>query len=363
MELLVITSFNDAMSVLVETEKNFVLVKPEIEAQLRHCSVRINKLDSVLAYVPSKDLCSVLLKTERPHTRSQCTSKPVPTRRHPRVAHNNKTYHESDLISDEEPNRKRSKPTPCQDGPSEERMNSQNQITVHPAQRLPPVKTSSAEASDSPTNDDSSGNETELYTPESESESGPAPKGKFNITTKTLKKSKKYKCKHCELICDSSKSLTEHHQKKHKIMYCNICSKAFDNPTTYSRHLKSHTKTGQICSICGKCFAHASQLQTHQSVHSDQRHKCSHDGCSKSFKNLGDLTRHVKQHTGEVHQCPDCDYSNRDIRNFESHRFKHSQISQYTCEYCGKEFVYNTQYHRHIKNFECKLKGSESPKF
>ena len=351
------------MSVLVETEKNYVLVRPEIESLLRHCTVKLSKLDNVLAYVPQKKLCSVLTDHKRPHTRSQCAPKPVPVRRHPRGAHKKDTYCEPDLTSDDESRRKRSKPIPHHDGPSEERVIAQNQQTVHPKQRLPPSKPSSAESTDSPTTNNSSSAETEIYTPDSEPDSRPAPKGKFNITTKTLKKSKKYKCKYCEVICDSSKSLTDHHQHKHKIMYCKICNKAFNNPTTYNQHLKSHTKSGQACEICGKRFAYASQLKTHQSVHSNERHVCSHNNCSKSFKNLGDLTRHEKQHTGEKHQCPDCDYSSIDIRNFESHRFRHSQITQYSCEFCGEEFVYNTQYQRHIKDYKCKLKCSDSPEY
>ena len=96
----------DAMSVLVETEKSYVLVKPDIEAQLRHCTVNLTRMDTVLSYVPKKDLCSVLLGQNRPHTRSQCTPKPVPTRRRPRGAHNTKPYCESDLTSDDEPKRK-----------------------------------------------------------------------------------------------------------------------------------------------------------------------------------------------------------------------------------------------------------------
>ena len=50
------------------------------------------------------------------------------------------------------------------------------------------------------------------------------PKGKFLITTKSLKKSKNYKCKYCDIVCDSSKLLTDHHQQRHKIAYGSVCS-------------------------------------------------------------------------------------------------------------------------------------------
>ena len=190
-----------------------------------------------------------------------------------------------------------------------------------------------------------------------------ASKGVFKITVRGLKKVKKYHCKHCEKSCDSSKKLTEHQQQCHKILYCKVCNHAFNNPMTFSQHLKSHSSKGKICDQCGKAFAFKSQLDTHQSVHSKTRYKCTHSSCGCDFKNVGDLTRHLKLHKADVHQCPDCNYSNANIRNFESHWLKHSRITKYKCKICNKEFIYNTQYQRHLANQNCKPKRSDSPEF
>ena len=199
--------------------------------------------------------------------------------------------------------------------------------------------------------------ETKIYEP---SDNETVPKGKFRISTRTLKKVKNRKCKYCVFVCSTTNELSDHQKQQHRILYCNVCNKAFNNSTSYSRHLKSHTECGHQCDICKKTFAYASQLTTHQTVHSTEKHKCTVGTCTKSFKNVGDLTRHVKQHTAPKHQCPDCNYSNADLRNFESHRLRHSQILNYTCTLCSTEFVYNTQYQRHISY--C-VKGSESPEF
>ena len=72
--------------------------------------------------------------------------------------------------------------------------------------------------------------------------------------------------------------------------------------------------------------------------------------CQHSFKNQGDLKRHAAEHYRQPHECPDCNYKNSDIRNLESHRLKHTDINKYTCEKCGKDFRYNTQYRRHLKD-------------
>ena len=104
------------------------------------------------------------------------------------------------------------------------------------------------------------------------------------------------------------KLLTAHRNKSHKIMYCKKCSEAFNNKTTYKRHVRSHSNKGVSCSICGKSFVYQSQLNTHSMVHNDTRFSCNHNNCTKSFKNQGDLTHHLKLHTAPKHKCPDCDY-------------------------------------------------------
>ena len=274
-------------------------------------------------------------------------------------------YKELDTTSEEEVSRKQ--PTvkphakPGATGPSDDRISSQNNKTVYPTQRLLPIKPDTPITSLS--DKDNSDAATEPYEPDVKEEKTEAPKGAFQITVKSLKNTKKYRCKYCDKWFDRSRNLTDHHQKCHKIMYCKECNRAFNNSTTYSRHLKGHSSKGQICAICGKAFAYESQLKTHQSVHSTIRHKCTYKSCTHDFRNIRDLTRHLKQHSSEKHQCPDCEYSNADIRNFESHRLKHSRIAKFSCDVCQQEFIYNTQYQRHITEKKCRVKRTASSEY
>ena len=354
----------DAMRVLVETPAMSVYVNPSIERHLKSCSIQLSKIDNLLSFLPRKDYCKILTNTNGYHTRSRCKPKPKPVMRHPRAAQICDSYIESDLNSDDEPKKKKPKAIPTSDGPSVERIEAQNRQFEAPKQRVLPSTSfnsvpSSSSSSDTPiTEPDPESDDTEVYEP---SDNEDVPKGKFKISTRTLKRGKNCKCKYCDFVCSTANELSDHHTQKHRILYCNVCNKAFNNATSYSRHLKSHTERGHQCGICKKAFAYASQLTTHQSVHSTEKHKCTVGTCTKSFKNVGDLTRHVKQHTATKNQCPDCNYSNADLRNFESHRLRHSQIINYTCTLCNKEFVYNTQYQRHIK--ACGIKGSGSPEY
>ena len=353
---------HDGIRVLVEKEELYALVDPVVGLQLKNCTVRLKKIDDVLSFVPKKDACNVVLNMGRPHTRSQCTPKPPRTQRHPRKAHQRVNYHDNDITSEDEPLQKKLKIHPLGGGPSEDRIKAQNSRTDHPKQRELTI------LSNSENDSDHSDEDTRLYSPigdDSDSEpEQPAPKGKFTIRTKSLKKPRSHNCSFCDKKFDSAKLLVDHHNKCHKILYCGDCSRAFNNKTTYKRHVRSHSTKGVTCKDCGKNFAYQSQLNTHSAVHSNTRFKCDREKCDKSFKNIGDLTRHLKQHNAPKHKCPDCDYENADIRNFESHRLYHSRITKYYCEYCDEEFIYNSQLQRHLKDNVCKwIKRSASPDY
>ena len=263
-----------APSVLVETaadlKPEYVLVNPKIEQQIKQCSIKLTKIDSVLSYIPKQNLCQVLMHAGRPHTRSMCTPKPPKCGRGRTASLRTVNYKEPDTTSKEEVSRKRPlvkcRAKPGASGPSDDRINSQVNKTIHPIQRLLPIKSDTLITSSSDKDDSDAA--TEPYEPTDEDEMADVPKGAFKITVKSLKKTKKYHCKYCDKWFDSSKNLTDHHQKCHKILYCKKCNRAFNNPTTYSRHLKGHSSKGQICATCGKAFAYESQLKTLQSVHS-----------------------------------------------------------------------------------------------
>ena len=189
-------------------------------------------------------------------------------------------------------------------------------------------------------------------------------KGTFTTQSFYFKKSKKprkIRCKLCNTVCNSNKELTQHHQLKHNILYCDECSKAFNNPLSLAKHQYSHRELCFKCMDCDEEFAFGSKLKAHRISHRTfATHCCAYPNCKKHFKNKGDLTRHVKEHNVVVHECPDCPYKNSDIRNLASHRLTHTNIEKYVCELCSKTFRFSTQKRRHLNDRKCP-KLSNSP--
>ena len=124
-------------------------------------------------------------------------------------------------------------------------------------------------------------------------------KGTFTTKSFHLKKSKKphkIGCKLCDTVCNSNKELTQHHQLKHNILYCDKCSKAFNNPSSLAKHQYSHRELHYKCMDCDEEFAFESKLKAHRISHRTlATHCCAYPNCKKRFKNKGDLTRHVKE--------------------------------------------------------------------
>ena len=356
----------DGFCVLVETRvKPYVLVNPDVERKIKHCSVELSRIDGYISFVPERNVCSTILEAGRPHTRSRCAPKPPRVSRHPRSANKSVHYLESEMSSDDETGNNKAKSSQPGSGPSEDRIRAQTTRSDYPKQRPLTLQSYTPVAS---ANEEQSDADTELYyasgNNSSDDETLDVPKGAFKITTKSLKKPKNYKCLFCDKVCDDSKTLSAHKQNCDKMMYCTVCSRAFNNQTTYKRHVCSHSKEGVACDVCGKQFAYQSQLTTHSTVHSNVRLFCSKTDCGKSFKNKGDLKRHQNQHLSTKHKCPDCDYENYDIRNFESHRLYHSCITRYTCENCREEFIFNAQLRRHVASKSCTIaKPSSSPEY
>ena len=256
---------------------------------------------------------------------------------------------------------------PSASGPSAARVRAQSTSSIPLSSSLPGLTVPEVDPYDADTDIDTN---VHVETPQ-ESATKPtkstSKKGSINITSHTLKKTKtsrKYKCRMCAEKLSSVKELTIHHQTTHHILYCSMCSKAFNNPLSLARHEYEHKHHNHKCPKCDCTFAFESQVKAQMfSHHKNPSFFCVHPGCTRAFFNESDLTRHSKRHNGKWYQCIDCPYKDTDKRNYDSHSLSHSRIANYRCEDCGKEVVYNTQKRRHIRDNKCPVRFSKSPTY
>ena len=114
------------------------------------------------------------------------------------------------------------------------------------------------------------------------------PKGDFKTQSyglKCSKKPRKFGCKMCDNVCDSIHELSVHHQQSHNILYCDICTKAFNNPSLLARHKYVHRDSKFQCADCDQSFPFESTLKSHRVSHPTlASYFCSHGNCTKNLK-------------------------------------------------------------------------------
>ena len=136
-------------------------------------------------------------------------------------------------------------------------------------------------------------------------------------TAAELKKqcTRKFKCYLCQAIHPTEKALNQHFKAKHGGLDCADCGKGFSSPLSLKKHSYMHKLCSHSCHHCDKTFPFKLQRDFHENVHTTPRFYCTRSGCKSSFMRDSDLKLHQAMHDAEPLHCPDCNYSNPDIRN------------------------------------------------
>ncbi|XP_041673332.1 zinc finger protein 54-like isoform X2 [Cheilinus undulatus] len=128
---------------------------------------------------------------------------------------------------------------------------------------------------------------------------------------------------------------------------CGICNKTFFHKSTLTLHIKTHNEN--FCSICRQFFPHISDYNTHTCVPLYSSKTLSCELCGKAFANPSALRIHSVVHTGEKpFRCSFCGKGFTQKGNLNCHLRIHTGERPFCCVKCGKSFTQKVNLKHHM---------------
>ncbi len=163
-------------------------------------------------------------------------------------------------------------------------------------------------------------------------------------------------CDLCGQSYASKQSLTKHVNKVHKGLIppknimCDFCGKAFAYQSHLSEHMLSHASTRPfLCTQCGDTFKRSQHLKRHIQYKHDQvrDHSCHY--CGKAFFTKKDLSYHIASHTKEAtHICDVCGKCFILPSSLSRHKVTHTRERLWKCDVCQAQFMDSSVLRRHV---------------
>lgn len=183
------------------------------------------------------------------------------------------------------------------------------------------------------------------------------------------------RCDQCGKVFHKQHKLQEHvkwfHGPQPERHQCNICNKVLHTLASYNSHLKLHNEDKNYsCDLCPLKFYTAANLRTHKRVHqknanykpkkdwtghytvaraADGSKMYSCNLCGKTATGyINTIISHVRLHFKEV-RCDQCDLKFTFVNQLKAHYVVHTRERNFKCNYCEKDFMYDSHMRHHIK--------------
>lgn len=153
-----------------------------------------------------------------------------------------------------------------------------------------------------------------------------------------------YQCSSCKKFFTKLHNYMKHQKGN---LTCTKCSETFACKRSLRNHLnKRHSVT---CSICGKMCPSKQQMYAHKLTHAP-KFKCEY--CGKGFVWESQFTVHLATHTGiRPLNCDICGNSFAHPNAVKKHKWQdHTEANKkHRCPVCGKGFVYKSKLNAHVR--------------
>uniref|UniRef100_A0A1Q3EY13 Putative ovo n=1 Tax=Culex tarsalis TaxID=7177 RepID=A0A1Q3EY13_CULTA len=164
-----------------------------------------------------------------------------------------------------------------------------------------------------------------------------------------------HKCRFCQCLYANAYQLDKHIHKEHSdhMLQCRVmCKKRFLSKKNLILHEKVCREKSLSCSFCKvKCGSRKALIAHEKHFHNGTLWKCKY--CDRRYKRRSDLQQHHQVKHGKEagkHQCTLCGKCFNTAKTLEFHQFTHTGTRPYSCEHCGKGFIYYTGLNRHIRD-------------
>lgn len=170
-----------------------------------------------------------------------------------------------------------------------------------------------------------------------------------------------FPCAECDKSYKSLKWLQNHCKKSHGKHYkCDVCSEEFEEATSLSNHSLLHTSEDNFkCEACGLRFHNSKELKQHVKVH--KKWKCRR--CDIEYETKEELKIHRDRHKRPF-RCVACDFASKTASELKNHMLSHDDIDEFTCKICDETFSTATALYSHqlthinLKKYTCEYCGS-----